>query len=204
MPKNKIDLRIVKTKKKLTEALFSLLEETSYEQIKISDLCEKAGVSRATFYNNFLTIDDVLAYYFKEAESKVVDDFISRFKQNNYSFSSAYRLLVHDIVTTVSNDKNHIISILSKNTFSQVYMGIQTFNNDCIGNFLNYFKDEISNLSTGFISSYLAGASTGVLFYLLQHPEEIKTEEEIEKLIIELTTPILNEVTHNTIFEKSL
>lgn len=201
MSKNKTDLRIIKTKKKLSEALFSLLEVKNYEDIKISDLCLKAGVSRATFYNNFLTIDDVLNYHFKSAEESVRELFLSQLKENDYSFSTAYRSLIHAVVTTISSEKEKIVSILSKNTISQVYMGIQMFNNDCTSFFVERFKDELKGVSTGLMASYLAGASTGVLFYLLQHSEEIASDTDIEEKIYNITTPIFREITKGTSLE---
>ncbi len=202
MSKNKTDLRIIKTKKKLSEALFSLLEVKNYEEIKISDLCIKAGVSRATFYNNFLTIDDVLNYHFKSAEENVKELFMAQLKENDYSFSTAYRYLIHAVVSTIVSEKEKIVSILSKNTLSQVYMGIQMFNNDCTGFFVDLVKDELKGVSAGLLSSYLAGASTGVLFYLLQHSEEIDTSDDIEEKIYTITTPIFKEITKVSNLEK--
>ena len=49
----KEDLRIVRTRKLLSTALFDLLESTPYEKISVMDICEKAMVHRATFYNHF-------------------------------------------------------------------------------------------------------------------------------------------------------
>lgn len=37
----------------ITTALFELLEKTPFAQITISELCQKAGVARKTFYRNF-------------------------------------------------------------------------------------------------------------------------------------------------------
>ena len=47
---DKTDLRIVKTNKALYEALLLLMKEKTFEEIKISDLCQKALINRSTFY----------------------------------------------------------------------------------------------------------------------------------------------------------
>lgn len=52
------------TKFYITDALFYLMEETSYEKISISDIAKKAGVGRATFYRHFKTKDDIVREYF--------------------------------------------------------------------------------------------------------------------------------------------
>ena len=62
MVEDKIDRRIIKTKKSLGEALLKLLRKEKIDLIKINELCDEAKVSRATFYNNLDTIVDVLSY----------------------------------------------------------------------------------------------------------------------------------------------
>ena len=49
------------TRECLTEALFSLMKEYDFEQITVTRLCEKAGVSRNTFYKTFGSVRDVSA-----------------------------------------------------------------------------------------------------------------------------------------------
>lgn len=48
-----MDLRILKTKKSLYEALMILMENRSFEEIKVSEICEKAMVNRSTFYAHY-------------------------------------------------------------------------------------------------------------------------------------------------------
>ena len=53
----------LKTRKKLENALLFYLKQESLNEIKVSLLCEKADVSRATFYNNFDSVQDVFKAY---------------------------------------------------------------------------------------------------------------------------------------------
>ena len=50
---NKTDLRIIKTNNTLYDALINLLKEKTFEEIKVSDICQKALVNRSTFYAHF-------------------------------------------------------------------------------------------------------------------------------------------------------
>lgn len=61
----KEDLRVLKTKKAIREAMFSLLHETSLESITVSDLCRRADIRRATFYKHFRDKNDCLEYCMK-------------------------------------------------------------------------------------------------------------------------------------------
>jgi len=53
------------TKKYIREALILLMLQKNFKDINVQELVEKAGVSRATFYRNFVSIDEVLDSYFK-------------------------------------------------------------------------------------------------------------------------------------------
>lgn len=46
-----LDLRIQKTYIALTNALIEMMEHTSFENIKVKDLCERAMIRKSTFYN---------------------------------------------------------------------------------------------------------------------------------------------------------
>ncbi|MDR3597518.1 TetR/AcrR family transcriptional regulator C-terminal domain-containing protein [Clostridium sp.] len=48
-----LDLRIRRTHKLLSDALTSLLTEKAFDDIRVSDICNKAMVHRTTFYKHF-------------------------------------------------------------------------------------------------------------------------------------------------------
>lgn len=57
-------------------ALLDLLEEKSLSSISIKELCERAGVSRPTFYRHFDTVNDVLELYACDI-SRRLDDIVT-------------------------------------------------------------------------------------------------------------------------------
>ena len=50
----------------IVDALFSLMEKKNITEISVSELVEKAGVGRASFYRNFGTKEAVLQTYFRD------------------------------------------------------------------------------------------------------------------------------------------
>ena len=56
-----------RSKAKLTEALGELLEEKRLDEITITELCTRAGLSRPAFYQNFDSIRDVAVRYLQTA-----------------------------------------------------------------------------------------------------------------------------------------
>ncbi len=47
------DLRVIKTKKALFNALIELMKNKTFEEIKVSDICTKALINRTTFYAHY-------------------------------------------------------------------------------------------------------------------------------------------------------
>lgn len=47
----------------LSQALFTLMKTKYFEDITITELCQKAGVSRKSFYRNCFTKTDLIDYY---------------------------------------------------------------------------------------------------------------------------------------------
>lgn len=52
------------SRRMIEEALFALMEKKSYTQIRVSEIAEKADVSRRTFYRLYQEKDEVLRSYF--------------------------------------------------------------------------------------------------------------------------------------------
>ncbi|MGI6671717.1 MAG: TetR-like C-terminal domain-containing protein [Christensenellales bacterium] len=78
----KKDLRVVKTKRALVSALFSLLKSTPFTKITVNDICTEALVSRSAFYTHFLDKYDLVLYglnrlheqLFEQSETRSVQE----------------------------------------------------------------------------------------------------------------------------------
>ena len=87
------------TKHYIVTALFKLMNEYDYTKISVSDIAQKAGIGRATFYRYFKSKEEVIIYYFqhhtrefvfnqhfyprcREDYIKVVTDILTMFKDN--------------------------------------------------------------------------------------------------------------------------
>ncbi|MDR0916972.1 MAG: TetR/AcrR family transcriptional regulator [Oscillospiraceae bacterium] len=62
----KEDLRIIKTRKGLTDALHTLLRRYSFSKISVYDICAEAMVSRSAFYTHFSDKYALLEYWLSE------------------------------------------------------------------------------------------------------------------------------------------
>ncbi len=63
----------------ITESLLTLLENKAIEDISISELCDNAGIGRASFYRNFNSKEDILRAHI----NKLFDGWRSDWEKNN-------------------------------------------------------------------------------------------------------------------------
>ena len=64
------DARIKRTKESLIRSFGELLSEQLFENITINEICDRAGIRRATFYKHFNDKFDFLAYYIRSLREK--------------------------------------------------------------------------------------------------------------------------------------
>lgn len=55
------------------ESIISLMHDTAYDDIKISDVARKAGVSRMTFYQYYANKEEALSDYLDEIVSEYIE-----------------------------------------------------------------------------------------------------------------------------------
>ena len=80
----KTDLRIIKTKNNLHDALISLLKEKTFENIKVSDICEKALINRSTFYSHYNDKYELLLDSINTIKSNLLHDL----EENNHNIDT--------------------------------------------------------------------------------------------------------------------
>lgn len=88
----------------ITAALLELLREKPIEEISISELCELAGIGRASFYRNFNSKEDILLAYIRklfqewtaegfQAENKPLSEFLRSLFSHFEKHRDFYELL---------------------------------------------------------------------------------------------------------------
>ena len=158
MQHNRVNLEKNDTKEWIFQALLILLREKNLEVITITEICEKAGVNRSSFYRNFASKEDVIA------------------KQLDYDFKKIVKLL---------NDNHSATYIYSYIFLNCKYViELANYNLDYIMfEFLNqlqqrilktkYIADEKDKL----ISVYHIAGVLNILLHWLNSKKAISTKE---------------------------
>lgn len=107
-----LDLRIRRTHKLLSDSLISLLSEKSFEDIRISDICDKAMIHRTTFYKHFedkyQLLDFLLRQLINDFEEKSLQ-YTATNNQRQY-YTNLFKLLLEHMS---ENRKMYSIGLLN-------------------------------------------------------------------------------------------
>ena len=77
---NKSESKYFNTALLMDEALLFLLEKKDFEFISVKEICDKAGVSRSTFYLHYENMNDLLIETLGLINKKFNDSFNNKWK----------------------------------------------------------------------------------------------------------------------------
>jgi AcrR family transcriptional regulator len=100
----KMDLRIVKTYKALTDAFWQMLSEKRFEDITVNELCDRAVVRRATFYKHFADKNEFFAFLIRTKQAEF-DAQIQKDMDKTRSQSFYLGIIQHVLDFLNSNEK---------------------------------------------------------------------------------------------------
>lgn len=162
MKKNEID-------SKITNALLALMEEKDYKDISITDIVNKAGLSRVTYYRHFNDKEEIIIRYFEITKNRFVEQ--SRVKD-------------------LESDKNYEVIILSLFLFFKANIKA----NKCLRK-AGLDSELLKFLSTEFLENlpvkldkYVALFVAGALFNVLINWLDNDCKDSIE----EVSRPFIN------------
>lgn len=110
----KVNLKVINTKRKLSKSLISLLTSKSITEIDVSELCEKAGINRTTFYKHYASLyhllDELIVQFFKRIETL----FLSLSSGENTTSKVAY------LLKYLKQNREFVTIIMNNNSFSSI------------------------------------------------------------------------------------
>ena len=111
--REKIDLRVVKTKKILFDTLLKLMKKKNFEKIKIADICEEALINRSTFYAHYEDKYELLMALFEEQKISLLE----KLEDNEKTiFSKEYLMeLLNILINHIDENRDIYSAILSNN-----------------------------------------------------------------------------------------
>lgn len=104
------DLRVVKTRLAIREALLELMSEGELSKVTISELCVKAKINRKTFYRHYREVGDVIT----EIENDILAEFAAAFKSHKSSIFDVGAVL-REISSSIEQRREYFTRLMKHN-----------------------------------------------------------------------------------------
>ncbi len=165
-----------RSRRRITEALISLMHQKPFGKISIKEVVEEAGLTRQTFYHKFESKEDVLFQYheelFSEFIQKLDDTKVTDWEQVVLYFFRFWQSQ-SDFVELLIN--NGLVFIMERQ-YPEFFRDIKR---QYLGN------TGYSDAETDFIFSFISGALISLMVDWVRSGE-VMTTREITQLVVEL------------------
>ena len=176
----KEDLRVVKTRNLLYSTLIKLLEEKSFEEIKVSDICEQALINRSTFYSHYADKYELFSSYVDDLKKSLTSELE---KNTNIKNSKEYYLEMISLFLKHIEDKKVVYSSIMRNNRNSIVMDMAY---DAIIKDVESHIDEYENIKTDIptqiISKFYVSAVINVCLEYIKYPNKYKKEDILSYL----------------------
>lgn len=174
----KEDLRVTKTKKLLYETLISLMEEKSFEEIKVSDICKKALINRSTFYSHYSDKYELFMELINTLKLSLFNSLNTNI--NNVNTREYFIELINILLNHIDDKKNIYYSILINNRNSIITDIILDVVSKDINSRITNDKISTNNIPTEIVSKFYLGAVISIGIEYLESKNKYSKEDMIK------------------------
>ena len=171
----KEDLRIRKTRASLYKNFLQLMEEKSFEDISITDICKSSSINRSTFYDHFKDKYELLSGLMKDYKEEIKIHI-----ETDKSFSNVkdYLLEIINLLLIYLEDNLKLYNTLSiiKKKNSLISDLLYDSLLETVTNYLKENYTNKSNISTETIAIFYVSGITNVITEALQNKKTFNRE----------------------------
>ena len=179
MKKN--DLRVIKTKRALYNALIELMKNKTFEEIKVSDICTEALINRTTFYAHYDDKYELLADCIKDIKEE-----LSMELSKNESISSTKEYYIEMIKLFINHieDKKDTYLAIAINNKNSILTDIlyDVIDHDIILHLNNDNSFSNKDIPSEIIAKFYLGAVTNIAITWIQNLNKYTKEDIINYL----------------------
>lgn len=176
----KIDLRIQRTYKSLTDALLSTLKEKSFDDITVGELCKRAMIRRATFYKHFGDKYELYTFVIRSLQEQFEEDNVLEFDSTNPQ--SFYVEMIDRSFQLVEQNSDVFTSVIMAGNSSKVLLDIlsQEIEKDLLQHLISDKKSGvILPTAPELLASMITGALVNTMKWWVLNGKKMPREEII-------------------------
>lgn len=178
----KVDIRVKRTYNQLFSALIELLGEKGFDDLTVLEICDRAGVHRATFYKHFIDKYDFLNACFNLSLSNLTYDKIAESYTPETMKKSCMKMIMK-VLDFVDENKKVIVSLSTDRSSSSFNAAL----NDAIANFLEERMNTVIpttseklNKTVPLLANYYAGAISGIIKWWASGQQDFSRQDFLD------------------------
>ena len=179
---SKEDLRVRRTKKALFSAFLTLIQEKTIDELTVNELCEVAGIRRATFYKHYSDKYDFLTAY----TCHLRDNFDKAMRKNgNHALTTDYYVAyAKRIIAFINENEVAINNVYKSNIFPTVMYTIveQNYKDTCDRLRLSVEGGMKLNASVEVVASMCSGGVGATICHWLEKGKNKSSDELAEQI----------------------
>jgi AcrR family transcriptional regulator len=190
--KKKEDMRLRRTYKLLVGALWGLLEEKSFDEIHVNEICERAMVHRTTFYKHFEDKNQLLTFCIQQIQ----EDFIEKYLLNK-SFENPkqyYMSVLRYVLSFLLENRKRVLLVTDERGGDSVSKMLHAWVvQRVIDDMIEYEKKGIQyRVPIPVIAEYHVGAMMALARWWLLNDSPVSTDD-ILRYVDQMTVGIIDE-----------
>ena len=169
----------IRTKKFLTKSLMDLIIEKDFEDISVTDICEKALITRATFYKYFEDKYNLAQYLLYELEEQIFEKGLQNFSYN--SPKELYLKLTELCYDYINCHQHNFFKFIKHSYGNRLRLMILSTINDYIENITKKEQHNFNfKIPVEIVSKFTTGGFAYLMLYMIENNTTF-TKEEILK-----------------------
>lgn len=163
------------TKRQISTALVELLQRQPIETITITNLAERAKVSRSAFYNNYKNMEGVLKEAYRQAHQEAFS-----LKYHDLDYINSHQF-IKDIIRFFDENTELLLALMKWDLLSYV----AKYNTDITNNCAKNYGDAVIRENTEYFTLFYWSRYFNICRYWIMEGKR-ETPEEIYQVIIYL------------------
>ncbi len=184
------------TKKRLQEALLTLLQKKPINQITVKELTELADVNRGTFYLHYTDVYDML----HKTEDRFFNDFNDVLNGKELKSSDELYPYLVEIFSFLEKNSDMCRIFFSENCDMKFFNNIKALVNDRCITINMAASQKIDNQRAALCNAFVVNGCVGLMQRWLDD-DFAETPEEISQILLNIITCGVNSIRINTCLE---
>jgi AcrR family transcriptional regulator len=193
----KLDLRIQKTYLALTQAFLQMMKEKPLEDIRISELCQRAMIRKSTFYKHFGDKYELLAFIVRQTQEKLNAQLKEKCTEG--SVVGHYMELITLVFDYVGENKELFESAIQSNSFPLI---LSILSDQIILDIQQQLHDDVRSgetlpASPNLMAAFFVGGVMEIVYRQLQKGNSLNDPEllrQIEAMLNQFYQPLERKV----------